>query len=150
MITPVFKDIWTDKQYCNEDFKRDGYVKVPVHGGNRHCHRGLHQIMEDVVRIICDHLDLSEPKDYEDFLSNIHTEVSVDQLNPLRMLVYNKMNELLWLRTSTRSRALSSLRWQAATRSQKRAWSCPRRGTASGQWWSTDLASFGLPLSSAW
>lgn len=100
MIAPVFKDIWTDKQYCNEDFKRDGYVKVPVHGGNPHCHQGLHQIMEDVVRIICDHLDLSEPKDYEHFLSNIHTEVYVDQINSLRMLVYNKMNELLWLRTS--------------------------------------------------
>ena len=76
-------------------FLKDGYLIQPVD------HRDtLDAIRHEVVRFSCEELKLDLPNDESHFLNTIHQRISLAQLNPLRLALYNKLNSFAWFRPS--------------------------------------------------
>ncbi len=80
-------------QQLSETFLRQGYVLRDV--DNR---AALDALRHEVVKIVCDHLQLPLPEDDGYFLNHVHEHVGVAKVNELRLTVFNRMNAQPWFR----------------------------------------------------
>ena len=76
-----------------EQFLADGHVILPVED-----RAALNRIRDAVVGLTAEHLGVRASKDAGAFLNTIHERVGAQNLNPLRLAVFNGLNEEEWLR----------------------------------------------------
>ena len=82
-----------EEQALCDRFLKDLYVIIPVED-----QVGLDRIRDKVVALAAKHLGISVPNDTQAFLDTIHQRITVEQLNGLRMTVFNAMNAENWFR----------------------------------------------------
>lgn len=88
----------------SETFLRNGYAILPVENIDN-----LNAIKSSVVSLCCDFLQIDKPHDPNNFLENASEFISTDNLNPLRLYIFNKLNSEKSLRPSYFSLAKNSL-----------------------------------------
>lgn len=88
----------------SKNFLDNGYII-----NNSENNDGLLKIRHAVVRIACDYLKISHSSDEEGFLNNLHKNISLEELNNLRLNVFNNLNKLSWVRQTYFSLARNSL-----------------------------------------
>jgi len=76
-------------------FLENGRLILPVENMD-----ALQAIRYSVAEIAAEAIDVALPQDIDDFLNGFHTQVTVDQLNNVRLAVINGMNDKPWLRAA--------------------------------------------------
>ena len=87
-----------------QTFLRDGYVIQPAEN-----QEGLDRLRQSLVKSICEHLRLNPPSDETDFLDNIHHHISSENLNEVRLKVFNDLNKFPSVRRTYYSLARETL-----------------------------------------
>lgn len=85
-------DLPEDKQRAAA-FLKKGYTIVPVE--NR---QALDRIQALLVDAACQFLKLPQPSDPTHFLNHVHEQITLAQLNPLRLAVINAIRQSPWFR----------------------------------------------------
>jgi len=78
-------------QSLSETFLSDGHVVIPAEDAD-----GLDRIRSCAADLAATHLDVDTPKDPSAFLNGIHNVVSGENLNALRLAVFNGLNAEPW------------------------------------------------------
>lgn len=87
-----------------DEFLSHGRVVVPVEE-----HDALRKIRDSVANFAADHLGEASPEDPDSYLNNIGKKVSPENLNNLRLFVYNAINSEIWFRPAYYSLVRSAL-----------------------------------------
>jgi len=77
----------------NRAFLAQGYLVADVED-----RAGLERVRDAVAGLAAAHLGIGQPADADVFLNNVHEQVSVADLNALRLAVINGINDESWLR----------------------------------------------------
>ena len=84
-----------DELALADRFIENGFVTAPADD-----RPGLDNIQRRAAELAAEHLNLPAPNDPQNFLDRIHSHVSVDNLNALRMHVIGALNAEPWLRAT--------------------------------------------------
>ena len=87
-----------------QTFLRDGYVVQPAEN-----QEGLDRLRQSLVKSICEHLGLNPPPDETHFLDNIHQHISSENLNEVRLKIFNDLNKLPGIKSTYYSLARETL-----------------------------------------
>ncbi len=82
-----------EERALGERFLEQGYVVVPVETPT-----ALDRLRREVADFAAAALELSAPDDPRAFLDGVHQRVSVEQLNDLRLAVFQRLNATDWAR----------------------------------------------------
>ena len=96
----------TEEQALIDRFLTDGYVILPAED-----RADLDRIRNHVAQLAAAKLDLPAPNDAGDFLDHIHDRLSVDDLNALRLGVFEDMNAADWFRPTYYRLARRAIGW---------------------------------------
>ena len=88
----------------SKSFLDNGYVIKNAENKN-----GLLKIRQSIVSILCELLKKEYPSDEEKFLNDFHKYISLDDLNDLRLNIFNSINNLSWVRQTYFSLVKNSL-----------------------------------------
>ncbi len=102
-MNPFFEP---DEQALIDRFMADGYVILPAESPE-----ALDRIRGHVSTLAAARLGLPVPNDAGDFLDAIHTQVSVKDLNALRLGVFEEMNAAPWFRPTYFKMARRAIEW---------------------------------------
>lgn len=87
-----------------KEFLDKGYIIRPVNDKAK-----LDGIRDTIVQLACEHLGQAVPKDKNGFLNDIHTHLTVEKLNDLRLKIFNGFNALPEARSNYFSLAQAEL-----------------------------------------
>ena len=76
-----------------ERFLEQGYLVRPAENMD-----GLVAMRHEIVRFTCEHLSCDVPQDDEAFLNGLHDLVPIEKINPLRLHVFQRINQQAWAR----------------------------------------------------
>src|SRR6202000_997897 len=93
MIDTAF--LQPEEQALTGRFINEGFVTAPADD-----RAGLDRIQRRAAELAADYLKLPHANDPLDFLDNVHSRVSVENLNGLRMHVIGGLNAESWLRAT--------------------------------------------------
>jgi sporadic carbohydrate cluster 2OG-Fe(II) oxygenase len=85
--------LFSQDQALSESFLGDGHVVRPAEDAD-----GLERIRSGAAELAATHLNVDTPKDPGAFLNGIHDAVSGEDLNALRLAVFNGLNAEPWFR----------------------------------------------------
>jgi sporadic carbohydrate cluster 2OG-Fe(II) oxygenase len=95
-----------EEQALADRFLSDGYVILPAED-----RAGLDRIRAHVAQLAAERLGQPAPNDPGEFLDHIHDRLSVDDLNALRLGVFEDMNAASWFRPAYFRLARQAIGW---------------------------------------
>lgn len=95
-----------EEQALVDQFLTEGYVILPVEDPV-----GLDRIRNLVARLAAEQLGRPTPQDAGEFLDNFHEHLSIDDLNTLRVSVFEDMNTADWFRPTYFRLARRAIGW---------------------------------------
>lgn len=88
----------------SREFLDQGYVVVDVDDKAR-----LDAFRHEIVKLACGHIGCDLPEDDGDFLNSVHERVAVEDVNALRLHVFQQLNNNAWARPTYLSLARSAI-----------------------------------------
>ncbi|NQW10024.1 MAG: phytanoyl-CoA dioxygenase family protein [Alphaproteobacteria bacterium] len=81
------------EQALAKEFLDNGYVVKDVDD-----RAALDAMRAEIVRLACEHRGDVVPDDHDGFLNTLHERVAITEINPLRLHVFNGLNQHAWCR----------------------------------------------------
>jgi len=94
-MAKIYDYVTDEENRLSDKLIKDGFIIEDVSSKEL-----LDIIRDEVVNHICSKFDIDEISDKSDFLNNFHNEISLVQLNDIRLSTFRHLNSLKWFRPS--------------------------------------------------